>query len=97
MSSAKNANEFGTTATASDSILVVAALVMILAPFSPMPHVLEKLIMLWEGTLKRPIDIFDLFFLGTGNTPFLKADPGQEETTEGAWIHNVMLIPPKSY
>ena len=43
-------------------VLVVAALVMILAPFSPMPHVLEKLIMLKEGTLRRPIDIFDLFF-----------------------------------
>ena len=44
------------------SILVVAALVMVLAPFSPMPHVVEKLIMLKEGTLRRPIDILDLFF-----------------------------------
>jgi hypothetical protein len=43
-------------------ILVVAAIMMILAPFSPMPHVLEKLIMLKEGTLKRPMDLFDLFF-----------------------------------
>lgn len=43
-------------------VLVVAAIVMILAPFSPMPHVLEKLIMLKDGTLRKPIDIFDLFF-----------------------------------
>jgi len=27
-----------------------------------MPHVLEKLIMLKNGTLNRPVDIFDLFF-----------------------------------
>lgn len=35
---------------------------MILAPFKPMPHVLEKLIMLRNGTLTKPIDIFDLFY-----------------------------------
>ena len=44
------------------SILIVAAIFMILAPFKPMPHVLEKLIMLKNGTLTKPIDIFDLFF-----------------------------------
>ncbi len=44
------------------SILIVAAVLMILAPFRPMPHVLEKLIMLKNGTLTRPMDIFDLFF-----------------------------------
>jgi hypothetical protein len=27
-----------------------------------MPHVVEKLIMLKNGNLTRPIDIFDLFF-----------------------------------
>ena len=43
------------------SILIVAAVFMILAPFRPMPHVLEKLIMLKNGTLTKPIDIFDLF------------------------------------
>jgi hypothetical protein len=35
---------------------------LLLAPFRPMPHVFEKLIMLKNGTLNRPIDIFDLFF-----------------------------------
>ena len=44
------------------SVLIAAAIFMLLAPFRPMPHVLEKLIMLKNGTLHRPIDIFDLFF-----------------------------------
>ncbi|MDF1590261.1 MAG: RND transporter [Desulfobacterales bacterium] len=44
------------------SILIVAAILMLLAPFSPMPHVVEKFIMLKNGALNRPIDIFDLFF-----------------------------------
>ena len=44
------------------SILIVGAILIILAPFKPMPHVLEKLIMLKNGTLTNPIDIFDLFF-----------------------------------
>jgi hypothetical protein len=44
------------------SILIVAAIFMLFAPFRPMPHVLEKLIMLKNGTLTRPIDIFDLVF-----------------------------------
>jgi hypothetical protein len=43
-------------------LLIVFAVFMLLAPFRPMPHVLEKLIMLKNGTLTRPIDIFDLFF-----------------------------------
>ena len=44
------------------SILIVVAVFMLLAPFRPMPHVIEKLIMLKNGTLTRPIDIFDLFY-----------------------------------
>jgi hypothetical protein len=42
--------------------LILLAVFMLLAPFRPMPHVLEKLIMLKNGTLTRPLDIFDLFF-----------------------------------
>lgn len=42
--------------------LIIVTLVMLLAPVRPMPHVLEKLLMLKNGTLNRPIDIFDLFF-----------------------------------
>ena len=44
------------------SILIIAAIFLLAAPFRPMPHVVEKLIMLKNGTLNRPIDIFDLFF-----------------------------------
>jgi len=43
-------------------ILIAFSVVMILAPFYPMPHVLEKLLMLKNGNLKKSIDIFDLFF-----------------------------------
>jgi len=43
-------------------ILVVIAVFMLLAPFRPMPHVIEKLIMLKNGMLNKPIDIFDLFY-----------------------------------
>ncbi|GAB6905240.1 conserved hypothetical protein [Desulfosarcina cetonica] len=44
------------------SILIPITVFMLLAPFRPMPHVIEKLIMLKQGTLSRPIDIFDLFY-----------------------------------
>jgi len=44
------------------SILIIIAVFMLLAPFRPMPHVIEKLIMLKNGTLAKPIDIFDLFY-----------------------------------
>ena len=41
------------------------AILLALAPFSPEPHLWEKLNMLFAGTLVRPIDIFDLFLHGT--------------------------------
>ncbi|MCX5864247.1 MAG: hypothetical protein NTW42_04150 [Deltaproteobacteria bacterium] len=44
------------------SVLIVFAMFMLLAPFHPMPHVVEKIIMLKNGQLHRPIDIFDLLF-----------------------------------
>ena len=44
------------------TILIFITVFMLLAPFRPMPHVLEKLIMLKNGTLNRPLDIFDLFY-----------------------------------
>jgi len=47
------------------SLLLPLAVVMALAPFSPEPHLWEKLKMLASGTLVRPIDIFDLFLHGT--------------------------------
>ena len=44
------------------AILIIIAVLMLLAPFKPMPHVVEKLIMLKNGVLTKPIDIFDLFY-----------------------------------
>jgi len=38
------------------------AVLMALLPFKPEPHLVEKLGMLADGTLSRPIDIFDLFW-----------------------------------
>ena len=46
-------------------VIVVLVATLGLAPFSPQPHVLEKLGMLFDGTLSRPIDIFDLVLHGT--------------------------------
>lgn len=40
--------------------LILACLTLGLAPFTPEPHVWEKLKMLAGGTLTQPIDIFDL-------------------------------------
>jgi hypothetical protein len=45
-------------------VVVLAALLLGLAPFSPEPHVWEKLKMLADGTLSKPIDIFDLVLHG---------------------------------
>ncbi len=41
--------------------LLVVAVFFALVPFKPEPHLFEKLRMLSEGVLTRPIDIFDLF------------------------------------
>lgn len=46
------------------SVFLIAALTLGLAPFLPEPHVWEKLKMLVDGTLSRPIDIFDLLLHG---------------------------------
>ncbi len=43
-------------------VLIFIAAFMLLAPFSPMPHVVEKLTMLKNGNLTRAVDIFDLCF-----------------------------------
>ena len=43
-------------------VLIFIAAFLLLAPFSPMPHVVEKIIMLKNGQLSRAVDIFDLCF-----------------------------------
>jgi hypothetical protein len=45
-------------------ILVVLCLTLGLAPFTPAPHIWEKLNMLAAGDLRRPVDMFDLFYHG---------------------------------
>ncbi len=47
------------------SLLLVLCLTLGLAPFTPQPHVWEKLQMLVAGELVRPIDIFDLLLHAT--------------------------------
>lgn len=46
-------------------VLILATVLMGLAPFVPEPHLWQKLNMLFAGTLSRPIDIFDLVMHGT--------------------------------
>ncbi len=41
-------------------VLLIGAVLLGLAPFSPEPHLVEKVRMLSQGALSRPIDIFDL-------------------------------------
>jgi hypothetical protein len=45
--------------------LLIPAILLGLAPFVPEPHLVEKLRMLSQGELSKPIDIFDLFMHGT--------------------------------
>ncbi len=44
------------------TFLIAATILMALLPFQPEPHLVEKLRMLSEGNLSKPIDIFDLFW-----------------------------------
>ncbi|WP_139349817.1 hypothetical protein [Thioalkalivibrio denitrificans] len=46
--------------TASLTPLIILAVLLGLSPFYPEPHLTEKLRMLFQGTLTRPLDIFDL-------------------------------------
>jgi len=45
--------------------LIPAAIMFALTPFRPEPHLLEKLRLLSNGQLIRPVDIFDLLMHGT--------------------------------
>jgi len=40
--------------------LIIGAVALGLAPFHPEPHLVEKIRMLSQGALSKPIDIFDL-------------------------------------
>ncbi len=44
---------------------IVLSLFLGLAPFFPEPHLFEKIQMLMNGSLHKPLDIFDLILHGT--------------------------------
>ncbi len=44
---------------------IVLSLFLGLAPFFPEPHLVEKIRMLVNGELTRPLDMFDLLLHGT--------------------------------
>jgi hypothetical protein len=46
------------------AMYIFLCLTLGLAPYNP-PHLWEKLVMLKNGTLKRPVDWFDLFMHAT--------------------------------
>ena len=46
-------------------VVIVLCLTLGLAPFTPEPHVWEKLQMLLAGTLSKPADIVDIILQGT--------------------------------
>ncbi|OUD14130.1 hypothetical protein [Thioflexithrix psekupsensis] len=50
--------------------IMIACLTLGLAPFVPEPHLVEKVRMLFQGTLHRLIDIFDLLMHAS---PFILA------------------------
>ncbi len=45
-------------------LFLVASLSLGLAPFVPIPHIVEKLMQLFSGSLNKGIDVFDLLFHG---------------------------------
>jgi hypothetical protein len=47
------------------TLIILACILLGLAPFFPEPHIWEKLKMLAAGDLTRPLDIFDLILHAT--------------------------------
>ena len=65
------------------ALLLPLAIVLALAPFTPEPHLWEKLRMLSAGELNKPIDIFDLLLHGTPLLlVFLKLVTGRRGTDQ---------------
>lgn len=46
-------------------MLIIGSLLLGLSPFVPEPHLFEKVRMLFDGSLHKPMDIFDLFLHGS--------------------------------
>jgi len=64
------------------SILLIISVFLVLAPFKPEPHLLEKIKMLSNGLLVKPIDIFDLFLHGTA--PLLQILKTMRQATDSS-------------
>jgi len=45
-------------------VIVLLCIAPGLAPYTPQPHIVEKLLMLQQAALTKPIDIFDLVLHG---------------------------------
>lgn len=43
-------------------VLISLAFLMLFAPFSPEPHLVEKYRLFMDGNLIKPLDIFDIFW-----------------------------------
>lgn len=43
-------------------MIILVTVLLGFAPFFPEPHIVEKIRMLTQGQLKKPIDIFDLLW-----------------------------------
>lgn len=63
--------------------LLIAAVLLGLAPFTPEPHLVEKLRLLGQWQLSRPIDIFD-FLLHAAPLLLVFMKVGRRVTGEGA-------------
>ena len=50
--------------TISWPVVIILCLTLGLAPYTPEPHVWQKLQMLLAGTLSKPVDIFDFVLHG---------------------------------
>lgn len=44
------------------TLIILLCIFLGLAPFTPLPHLFEKIQMLLKDELKRNVDVFDLFF-----------------------------------
>jgi len=71
------------------TLLVLAALLLALAPFVPEPHLWQKAKMLMDGTLTRPADIFDVVFHSAGFLLVgLKLYRMRAQPEPDAWLEN---------
>jgi len=44
------------------ALIIISGIFLALAPFTSEPHLLQKINMLFDGTLVQPVDMFDLLW-----------------------------------